>query len=181
MGNRMHGDDGIGPCLAYALLKCSDRPKGLSIFPLDLPSHGDIALFEEPEVILLVDATPEPGVRLYRLEPKNLSDTEMLKLAQAGAGHSISPITLVALAASAGLLEGKRVYLLALGPLEPSFGRGLSDRAIDIALKAIDEIIRFLESHGCEIRVSLECVHSLLAGPCSDPLAPLSEASPEDS
>lgn len=181
IGNRMYGDDGIGPCLAYALLRCSDRAEGLSIIPLDLPSHGDIALFEEPDVILLIDASPEPGVRLYRLESGNLSGTEMLRLAQAGAGHSISPITLVALAASAGLLKEKEVYLLTVGPLEPSFGVGLSDWSIELALRALDEITRFLRSHGIEIRVRPECVHSLLKGLCSDPLSPLSGALPVES
>ena len=177
IGNRMHGDDGIGPCLAYALRKCSARVEGVNIIPLDLPNHGDIALLEEPDIIVFVDASPERGVRVYRLEPSRLSSLEMVRLAQAGSGHAISPITLVALASAAGLIEGKEVYLLTIGPLEPGFGSGLSPKAVELGVEAVRRLVGLLSGKGVDVRADEGCIHSVLSGACSDPLTPLDEIS----
>jgi hydrogenase maturation protease len=144
IGNRMHGDDGLGPCLAYALSKCGNWSNNFSFIPLDLPNHGDIALLEDPDTIIIIDTSLEPINEIFSVDPTNISALDAVRLAQSGSGHSITPITLLALAHIVGVLTDKRVFLQLIGPLEPAFGRGLSSRAVELGLEAARKIESFL-------------------------------------
>ncbi|GAB6148370.1 hydrogenase maturation protease [Stetteria hydrogenophila] len=175
IGNRIYGDDGVGPCLAAALKRCSryDGEK-LSIVSLDLPSHGDVALMEGADVIILLDAAVDGETRLYKVDLDRALPDELMDLAMSSAGHGISALNLLALARAAGALgRDQEVYMLDIGPLAPSFGSGLSRDAVSKALEALRLLVRVAKSHGYELEVDEGCVRSFLEGPCSDPLLPL--------
>ncbi len=177
IGNRMYGDDGIGPCIAYTLAKCASNHSQIDIIPLDLPSHGDISLFAEPETIILIDSSPDAETIVYHVNPENLGELEKLELAQQGAGHNISSITLIALADNAGLLREKEIYLILVGPCQPEFGTGLSPQGILLAEKAVMKLKELMGELGIGLKIDYDCVRSLLSGTCSDPLSPLEDSS----
>ena len=173
IGNRIYGDDGIGPCTAHVLSKCMKSHARIDVVPLDLPSHGDISLFEEPDTIILLDSSPEPETKVYHVDPENLDEREKLKLAQQGSGHNISPITLIALASMAGLLHGKDIYLILVGPSKPEFGKGLSPQGADLVEVALGKLEKLMRVLGVGLEIDYDCIRSLLAGSCFDPLSPL--------
>lgn len=174
LGNRIYGDDGIGPCLAAALKSCSNQiHRNIEIIPLDLPSHGDITYLMGADSIILIDSILDDETKLYRIDINKATPSELLELAQSGSGHGLSPTTLVAWAKASGILVDQAVYLLVIGPLTPSFGKGLSDSAIVKAMQALDGLVRAASHHGYELNVDERCVYSFLKDVCSDPLLPL--------
>jgi len=185
VGNRMYGDDGLGPCLVFALRNCvrsvagsNDGSVRVDYVVLDRPSHGDIGLLEDGDVILFVDSSPQEGIVLNRVELSRASSDDLVEAVGSSAGHNLSPLLLLALAFAAGLLRGKKAYLLTVGPLAPEFGRGLSSVAVKLALKAAATLEHFFKRElGYQASFDFSCVESILAGLCSDPLSELSESS----
>ncbi len=174
IGNRMYGDDGIGPCLAGGLKSCSRyNPREVHIVPLDLPNHGDIVLLKDADHVIFIDSVVDESTMIYKIDVTKATVEELLELAQSGSGHGISPTSLIALAKVSGILSSQTIHLLLIGPLSPSFGEGLSDKAVSLAIDAVGMLVAMVRRQGYAIDVDMECLQSFLRDVCSDPLSPL--------
>ncbi len=181
LGNRMHGDDGLGSCLALALKKCSAEAP--PILALDLPTLGDVYLLEDSDTVIIIDAADkhtlealgvsEHGIPvILELKPERLGDEDLALMASKADAHTLDPVYLVAYAYSAGFFRG-RAFLIAVPIEEVRFGVGLTEAAAMKALEAAEVLARLLESLGHKLSYNKECLKAKLLGPCRDPLAPL--------
>lgn len=183
LGNRMHGDDGLGSCLALALKKCSGEATSIPIQALELPTLGDVSALDGVNVAVIIDAADEltlealgvkvrDGPVILELDPEKLVDEDVALMSSAADAHTLDPAYLVAFAYSAGLFRGK-AFLVAVPIGKVEFGVGLSREAAMKALNAAEAVSRLLEILGCKLSYDRECLKAKLLGPCRDPLAPL--------
>ena len=174
IGNRMYGDDGIGPCLVSALKHCTESIDTVQFIPLDLPNHGDIIHLGNSSLIVLVDSAVDEKTVLYKVDTDKVDLRELLELAQSSSGHGINPLSLIALAKIAGILSNRQsIYLLLIGPLTPQFGTGLSKSAIREAIISLKKLENLIKSHGQAFRYNEDCIREFLENICRDPVNPL--------
>ena len=181
LGNRMHGDDGLGSCLAQALSRCAREAPPIQA--LELPTLGDVSLLEDAEAVIIIDAADKPTLEalsvsehdrpvVLELDPRRLGDEDLALMASKADAHTLDPAYLVAYAYSAGLFKGK-AYLIAVPIEEVKFGVGLSESAALKALEAAEVLARLLERLCHRLSYDRECLRTKLLGPCRDPLATL--------
>jgi hydrogenase maturation protease len=72
-GNPLHGDDGFGAAV-FALLSRRPRPSGLELFEAGTPGPAALALFQDCDEAVVVDALAPAGApgRIHRLAPERI-------------------------------------------------------------------------------------------------------------
>ncbi|MCX8196432.1 MAG: hydrogenase maturation protease [Acidilobaceae archaeon] len=165
VGNPLYGDDGIGSCLATALMKCVPGINGEVRETLGL---WEVGMLHGWGLVVFLDAARiSEGPKLFKVEPGRLNAQELEEFMRSLDPHSVSPAALVALAAASGQLSGDS-YILGIPALSLEPG-GISSATFESALRALEVLERLLRKYGCELSIDDECVRSELLAAC--PLA----------
>jgi hydrogenase maturation protease len=131
-GNPLHGDDGFGPAV-FAHLARRRRPDHLSLFDAGTPGPAALALFEDCDEAIVVDALAPAGTpgRIARLSADSIVSESVLAPHGMGLGY-----VLQALAA----LPGPKPFITIFGaeaeshrPFKPGLSPAVAQAARDVA------------------------------------------------
>lgn len=138
LGNALHGDDGLGPALAQALLAAPQLlPADVRVFELGTRGLDGLALFEGCRQVLLIDASEprgQPG-RIWQGSAADLLSQWQLVFGAAPAEHGGGLGFLLRAAASLEAGPEVEVILLEAQQLR-AFSPGLS-AAVQTAMPAL--------------------------------------------
>jgi hydrogenase maturation protease len=147
IGNIFLGDDGFGVEVAQRLSRRT-LPEGVRV--VDFGIRGvdlTYALLEEPDAVILVDATPrggQPGT-LYVLEPEPAASANSADAGLLVETHNLDPGRVLRLVAALG---GRVRRLLVVG-CEPGQPEGEEEMAMGLSAAveaAVDEAVLLIES-----------------------------------
>jgi len=125
----MHGDDGFGAVVYQHLAKIT-LPEDIRIFDAGTPGLNAIALFENCNEVIIVDALSPHGApgRLHYLTPEQLSDDMLLPSHGAGVGFLLQ--TVAALNSHPPTIKIIAVEVENIVPFQPGLSLSVS-RAVD--------------------------------------------------
>ncbi|KSW11630.1 hypothetical protein CF15_02025 [Pyrodictium occultum] len=174
VGNTLHGDDGIGYCLARGIEACGGVG-GARLAAIQHLSPGHISILEGYDTVVFIDSylsedMPEDArVAVLEIDPAKLSEAEVAELVQEIDPHSLNPVRLVVLAYAAQLFKG-RAYLVGVRPYSIEFMEGLSGEVRKAVPKALAELERLLRRLGARLRAPAGCVMEWIEENCGRPL-----------
>ena len=174
IGNTLHGDDGIGYCLARGIEACGGI-EGAEIAAIQELNPGHITVLDGYDVVVFIDAfisddMPEQArVAILKLDPSRLSKEEIATLVQEIDPHSLNPIRLIVLSYAAQLFKGS-AYLVGIRPYRIEFLKGLSTEIKEAIPTALKELRRVLAEFDAAMKASSDCVISWIENNCSKPL-----------
>ena len=137
-GNPLHGDDGFGPAV-YEKLAPRLLPDDLRLIEAGAPGLAALALFQDCDEVIIVDAMAPGGVagRLRHLSPETVTAEDSLPGHGIGVGYLLR--ALAALPEQTPRIRIIAVETSALTPFQP----GLSEPVA----RAVDEAVRLLKPY----------------------------------
>jgi len=148
IGDRLMGDDGLGPIII-------DRLKSLDLPPCAEVEDYGTSLMEllmdlpEFDALIVVDAFrrggPPGSVYVIEIKEEDLEDVtpETASVVASMTFHELSVEAVLALAKALGILPGK-VLVIGVEPSRIEFGESLSDQVGKVVPRVVDIVVRVL-------------------------------------
>ena len=174
IGNTLHGDDGVGYCLARGLEACGGV-EGADIAAIQELNPGHITVLDGYNAVVFIDAfisdeMPESAqVAVLELDPSRLSESDVAAIVQDIDPHSLNPIRLMILSYAAQLFRGQ-TYLIGIRPYRIEFSQGLSSEVKKAIPRALEELGRVLARLGADMKADKGCVMKWVEENCGKPL-----------
>lgn len=137
-GNPLHGDDGFGPAL-YQRLSRLPRPVGLRLTDAGVPGPAALALFQDCEEVVIVDASAPAGApgRISRPTPCSVATESSPTGHGLGVGYLLRALS--ALPEPAPHIEIIAVEAYVVTPFQPFLSAPVA--------RAVDEVATLLRPY----------------------------------
>ncbi|HEY8162332.1 MAG TPA: hydrogenase maturation protease [Methylocystis sp.] len=137
-GNPLHGDDGFGPAV-YERLARRKRPANLRLTDAGAPGPAALALFEDCDEVLIVDAMAPAGApgRVSRPSPASIREEATTAAHGLGLGYVLRALS--ALPETAPAVEIITAEAQSVAPFRPGLSAPMA--------RAVDEVAALLESY----------------------------------